>query len=464
MARSSRAAVQASLTRLVQVELHEVRALLWSFAYFFSLLCGYYILRPMRDAMGIAGGVEQLQWLFTGTFVAMLAAVPLFGWVTSRFPRRRFVPYVYLFFIANLLVFYALLRSDGRHVHAARAFFVWTSVYNLFVVSVFWSFMADLYTNAQAKRLFGFVAAGGTAGALVGPALAAALARPLGTGSLLLVSAGFMGVAVLCVHRLIAWSDEQGGTTPGQREADARPLGGGVLAAIPLVARSRYLLGIAIFMLLFTTASTVLYFQQAQIVRDALASTEERTSLFATVDLAVNALTIVTQVLLTSRVVRALGVAGALAAIPALVGFGFLALGAAPVLAVIVAVQVVRRAGDYAITRPAREMLYVVLGRDEKYKAKSFIDTVVYRGGDAVSAWAYAGLRALGLSLGAIALVAAPVAAAWAGLAYSLGRRQEALARAHPSPPSARATAAGGESERRAGAPGAAARAAKGPT
>jgi ATP:ADP antiporter, AAA family len=429
MARAANATLHRWVTRLVQVERHELRALLWSFAYFFSLLCGYYILRPMRDAMGIAGGVEQLHWLFTGTFVAMLAAVPLFGWVTSRFPRRRFLPYVYYFFIANLLVFYALLRDEGSHLHAARAFFIWTSVYNLFVVSVFWSFMADLYTNAQAKRLFGFVAAGGSAGALAGPVLAATLARPLGTAALLLVSAAFLGVAVLCIKRLLAWSADQGGSAADERRgAEARPLGGGVVAAIPLVLRSPYLLGIAVFMLLFTTASTVLYFQQAQIVRDAFASSAERTSVFAAVDFAVNALTITIQVFLTGRLVRALGVAATLALVPVLLGLGFVAIGFAPVLAVVVAIQIVRRAGDYAITRPAREMLYVVLGREEKYKAKNFIDTVVYRGGDAVSAWAFAGLRAMGLSLGAIAFVAVPVAGLWAWLAYRLGQRQEALA------------------------------------
>jgi ATP:ADP antiporter, AAA family len=429
MANAAKATLHVWLTRLVQVEPHELRALLWSCAYFFSLLCGYYILRPMRDAMGIAGGVEQLHWLFTGTFVAMLAAVPLFGWVTSRFPRRRFLPYVYYFFIANLLVFYAVLRADGTHVYAARAFFIWTSVYNLFVVSVFWSFMADLYTNAQARRLFGFVAAGGTAGALVGPALAAALARPLGTATLLLVSAGFLGVAVSCIHRLIAWDAEQRRARPAeQRPDEARPFGGGVLAAIPLVLRSPYLLGIALFMLLFTTASTILYFHQAHIVRDAFATSEERTTVFAAVDFAVNALTITIQVFLTGRIVRALGIAATLALVPVLLGLGFVALGFAPMLATIVAVQILRRAGEYSITRPAREMLYVVLGREEKYKAKNFIDTVVYRGGDAVSAWAYAGLRAMGLSLGAIAFVAVPLAGLWALLAHHLGRRQEALA------------------------------------
>jgi ATP:ADP antiporter, AAA family len=232
---------------------------------------------------------------------------------------------------------------------------------------------------------------------------------------------------MICVRQLIAWAEERPGTS-AQRAAATRPLGGGILEAIPLVLRSPYLLGIALFMLLFTTASTVLYFQQAQIVRDAFATAAERTSVFAAVDLAVNALTLGIQVFVTGRLVRALGVAWTLALVPLLLGAGFLALGIAPILPVIVAVQILRRAGDYAVTRPARELLYVVLRRDEKYKAKNLNDTVVYRGGDAVSAWAYAALRAMGLSLGAIAYVSVPVAALWALLAYRLGRRQEALA------------------------------------
>lgn len=417
------------LRRVVLVERHEVRALLWSFAYFFALLCGYYVIRPMRDAMGIAAGVDHLHWLFTATFLAMLAVVPLFGWVTSRFPRRRFLPWVYAFFVLHLLVFWALLRGGHVEVHVARVFFVWTSVFNLFVVSVFWSFMADLFTTAQAGRLFGFVAAGGTAGALAGPALAASLARPLGQEALLLVSAALLTFAVVCISRLGRWHDAQTGEVDrGRRAAAARPLGGGVLSAIPLVLRSPYLLGIAAFVLLFTSASTVLYFQQAEIVRDAFAGDEERTQVFAAVDLAVNALTLATQVFLTSRIVRALGVAWTLALVPVLLGLGFLAIGVAPVLPAILAVQIVRRAGEYAITRPAREMLYVVLGREEKYKAKNLIDTAVYRAGDASSAWAYQGLRALGLDLARIALVAVPAVALWTWLAVRLGRRQEALA------------------------------------
>jgi len=413
----------ALLQRLVNVRPGEVSALFWAFLYFFSLLCSYYIVRPMRDEMGIAGGVDNLQWLFTGTFLAMLAVVPLFGWVSSRFERRRFLPAVYVFFIVNLLLFFLLFRSGVTHAWVARAFFIWASVFNLFVVSVFWSFMADIFSNAQARRLFGFIAAGGTAGAICGPLLTTALALPLGPANLLPVSAGLLGVAVFCIHRLGAWRSALGEQDAAQPD-NGRAIGGQILAGVQLVLRSPYLLGICLLMLLFTTLATFLYFQQAQIVRDSFSDPAQRTAVFAAMDLAVNVLTLLFQVLLTGRLVQWLGLGWTLALVPLLLAAGFLALGLSPVLAVLVVVQVLRRAGNYAIMRPAREMLYVVLGREEKYKAKNFIDTVVYRGGDAFSAWAYAGLRALGLSLSAIAYVAVPLAQLWAGIAYRLGQAQ----------------------------------------
>ncbi len=429
--RASRSSLFYRVTRrLVPVERAEFTALAWSFLYFFTLLCGYYIIRPMRDAMGIAGGVDKLQWLFTGTFLVMLAAVPLFGWVASRFPRRRFVPYVYYFFIANLVLFFLLFRLELTDAWVARAFFIWASVYNLFVVSVFWSFLADLFTNAQAKRLFGFVAAGGTAGALTGPALTALLAVPLGATNLLLVSAGFLAVSALCVHRLVDWYQQQ--PRKGNRvNATTREsaMGGSIVAGIQLVLQSPYLLGICLLMLLFTTLSTILYFHQAQIVRDAFAGAAERTAAFAAIDLTVNTLTLAIQMFLTARLVKALGIGWTLALVPILLAAGFVALALAPVFAVLAVVQVIRRAGDYALTRPAREMLYVVLGREEKYKAKSFIDTVVYRGGDAVSAWAYAGLRSLGLGLSAIAWIAVPLTLLWGWVSWRLGEQQGKIAR-----------------------------------
>lgn len=421
------------LKRLVNVEPGELRAVLWSFTYFFALLSSNYIVRPMRDEMGIAGGVENLQWLFTGTFAAMLVAVPFFGWVASRYPRQRFLPYVYGFFIANLLLFFVLFASDVTHAYVARTFFVWASVFNLFVVSVFWSFMADIFDNAQAKRLFGFIAAGGTAGALAGPALTATLAIPLGPNNLLLVCAAFLGWAVLCVNRLFTWKMSQtmrlSGTGPSAPAASTEAaMGGGIFAGIRLVLASSYLIGICLLILLLTTLATFLYFQQAQIIRDSFSDSAERTTVFAAMDFAVNALTIILQVFLTGRIVSRLGVGWTLAVIPLGLGAGFLILGFSPVLAVLVVVQVLRRAGNYAVMRPAREMLFVVLGKEEKYKAKNFIDTVVYRGGDAVSAWAYTGLQALGLTLAGIAFVAAPLAGIWAWISLRLGQKQEALA------------------------------------
>ena len=421
--------IQQRLARLVKAEPEELRALLWSFSYFFALLCAYYIVRPMRDEMGVAGGVEHLQWLFTGTFLAMLAAVPLFGWITTRFSRKRFLPLVYLFFIANLLLFYGLFRSGLTDIWVARAFFIWASVFNLFIVSVFWSFMADLYNDAQAKRLFGFIAAGGTAGAIAGPALTATLAVPLGLTNLLLISAAGLCWAVLCINRLIAWHDRQRRSTPQEELPDRRSgPGGGIFSGIRLIVASPYLLGICLLILLYTTLSTFLYFQQAQIVRDNFTDPAERTTVFALMDFATNSLTVIIQVFLTSRIVKTIGLGWTLALIPLLLSAGFLVLGLAPLLGVLIVVQVVRRAGNYAVMRPSREMLFVVLGRDEKYKAKNVIDTVIYRSGDVVSAWAYSGLQALGFGLSAIAFIAVPLTGLWAWICYRLGKAQEARA------------------------------------
>ena len=425
------------LKRLVNVEPQEFKALSWSCVYFFALLCSYYILRPLRDEMGIAGGVKNLQWLFTGTFLAMLAVVPLFGWITSHYPSKRFLPYVYYFFIVTILLFFVLFKSNITHAYVARAFFIWVSVFSLFVVSVFWSFMADIFRSTQAKRLFGFIAAGGTAGALTGPALTAALAVPLGTTNLLLISAGLLGGAVFCVKRLIAWRESPlsmrsarasaaGDATATETEEEA--MGGGILAAFHLVLKSPYLIGICLLMLLFTTLATFLYFQQAHIIRDHFADSAERTTVFAVMDFTVNALTIIVQLFLTGRIVKHLGLGWTLALIPLLLGIGFLILGLTPVLGAIIIVQIIRRAGNYAIMKPAREMLYVVLSKEEKYKAKNFIDTAIYRGGDVLSAWAFAGLQGLGFTLSAIAFIAVPLSAIWAWTSFKLGKTQETLA------------------------------------
>ena len=415
------------LRRAVDVGDGEVAALLWSFAYFFCLLTGYYILRPLRDEMGIAGGVANLPWLFTATFIAMLVAVPAFGLVVARFPRRVFVPLVYWFFIANILIFYGLFTLSDATATIARAFFVWVSLFNLFVVSVFWSFMADIFRSEQGRRLFGFIAAGGSAGALLGPSLTAALAVPLGPTNLLLVSALFLGGAVFCIRRLVAVAGPQAkGHEPGARRGEA--IGGGVFAGITEVADSPYLIGICVYMVLYTATSTFLYFQQAHIIAGAFEDAGERTRVFALIDLAVGLLTLATQCMVTGRLMVRFGVGAMLAFVPALTLAGFLALAVAPGVALIVAFQALRRAANFALSRPAREVLYTVVTPEQKYKAKNFIDTVVYRGGDAASGWAFAGLAGLGLGLAAIALVAVPLAALWIAVGLALGARQERLA------------------------------------
>jgi len=289
-----------ALSRVVAVQPEEVRALTWSFAYFFCLLAGYYVLRPLRDEMGIAGGVRNLQWMFTATFVVMLAAVPLFGWVVATLPRRRFIPLVYHSFVVNIAIFWLLMTLGVSVPIVARVFFVWISVFNLFAVSVFWSFMADLYTSEQGKRLFGFIAAGGSAGALLGPAITVALAVPLGHVNLLIVAALLLELAVLCARRLEAVAPAR---QDAPRPAEGKGLGGGWLAGLAMVLRSPYLAGIALWVLLLSIAGTFLYFQQANIVAAASDDPAVRTRIFATIDLVVGILTIIVQCLATGPLI-----------------------------------------------------------------------------------------------------------------------------------------------------------------
>ena len=452
------------LFRRVAARPEEVAALGWSFAYFFCLLAGYYVLRPLRDEMGIAGGVRNLQWMFTATFGVMLAAVPLFGWTVASLPRRRFIPAVYHFFVANIAIFWVLLTLRADVPVVARVFFVWISVFNLFAVSVFWSFMADLFTSDQAKRLFGFIAAGGSAGALLGPLVTVALAAPLGVVNLLVVAAVMLELAVLCARRLEhaapALAAASGRAATGTAEADgsvgrigadasdanaaasaapaatAAPasrrsegMGGSWLAGLAMVLRSPYLAGIALWVFLLSIAGTFLYFQQANIVAAASDDPAVRTRIFASIDLAVGILTLVVQFLATGPLLTRFGVGRAAAFLPLVFGVGFLVLAWSPVLLVVVAFQAIQRTANFAVANPAREVLFTVLRRDEKYKAKNVIDIVVFRGADAIAGWLFSALREAGLALATISLVTVPVSAVWLALALALGRGQERRAR-----------------------------------
>jgi ATP:ADP antiporter, AAA family len=408
----------------------ESAAALWSFGYFFMLLAAYYVLRPLRDRMAIEGGVRALPWLFTATFVTLIALQPVYGALVAKLPRGRFVPIVYQFFAANLAAFWLLLALRVEPVAVARVFFVWLSVFNLFAVAVFWSFMADVFTSEQGKRLFGFIGAGGTAGGLLGPLVTIALSVPFGPHHLLLVALVFLELAVLCVSRLerIAHRSES-----AVSRADERRVGGSMFAGLADVVRSPYLLAMAMWVSLQSLGATVLYLEQAQIVAGSVQGAGEQTRLFAGVDLAVGLLTLATQVFATGRVLGRFGTGAAAAALPLVFLVGFAALAQAPVVAVVLVFQVVQRWVNFAIANPARQVFFTVVDREAKYKAKNVIDVVVYRGADAASGWLFDSLQALGLKLGAIALGALPVAAAWVLLSKALGRMHEQRAARVPA-------------------------------
>ncbi len=416
------------LRRAIEVRPAEVSALGWSWLYIFALLSSYYIMRPIRDQMGVAGGVNNLQWLFLGTLAAMLLLNVPFWYLVKTLPRARFIPITYRFFAANVLLFaLALYWADAQQIiWVGRAFFIWISVFNLFVVSVFWQLMVDLFSSEDGKRLFGFIAAGATIGAIVGSAVTASLARHAPTSLLLIGAALLLEVAVFSVHRLSRQSAKFHSRSAEQ--AAETPIGGNVFAGIIHPFKSSYLMNVSAFLLLFAITSTFLYFQQAGIVSRSFQDRGAQTAFFATIDLAVNALTLLVQLFLTGRIVRSLGVGPTLAFLPALtiVGFGVLAL--LPSIAALVTFQVLRRSSDYAIARPTREVLYTVLPREDRYKAKSFIDTVVYRAGDQVGAWSFALLSGLGLSANETGFAAVILSVIWLANGLWLGRRQDLMA------------------------------------
>ena len=377
--------------------------------------------------MGIAGGVRNLQWLFTATFLAMLAAVPLYGALVARLPRRRFIPMVYHFFVANLAGFWLLLTLDVERAVVARVFFVWISVFVLFAVSVFWSFMADIYSSEQGKRLYGFIAAGGSAGSLAGPALTIGLADRIGTTNLLILAAVLLELAVFCAMRLEVKGAQ--GSKGEQR------IGGSAFAGLLMVLRSPYVAGIMLWVALLSVAATFLYFEQAAIVAAASDDPATRTRIFATVDLAVGLLTLGVQFVATGKLIARFGVGPALALLPFVFAAGFAVLAASPVLAVVIAFQALQRTANFAISNPAREVLFTVVARDEKYKAKNVIDIVAVRGADAAGGWVVTGLRSIGMEARGISLAAIAIAAATLVLAVALGREQErraAAPRANP--------------------------------
>lgn len=420
---------RAPLARLIDIRPGEGRALAWAWAYIFSILAAYYVLRPIRDQMGVAGGIENLPWLFTATLAGMLCLNLPFAYLVKRMPRARFVPITYRFFAANILAFALVLylAPPDWTIWIGRVFFVWLSIFNLFVVSIFWATIVDVFSNEQGRRLFGFIAAGATLGAIAGSATTAILAKNVPTWGLMLCAVVLLEVAVFCMRGLAALSRRLH-EVPGSGATDGQDgtIGGSVLAGVTRTFRSPYLLNISLFLLLFSVTSTFLYFEQLGIAKRSFPDRGAQTAFFASVDLAVNVLTLGVQLFLTGRIVNRLGVAVTLAILPAFSILGFAALAVWPTIGVIVAFQVLRRAGNFAIARPIREVLFTVVPREDRYKAKSFIDTVVYRLGDQVGAWSFTGIQdGLGFGSTGIAGAAIPLSAAWLVNSLWLGRAQD---------------------------------------
>jgi AAA family ATP:ADP antiporter len=410
--------------RTLGLEKHEYVAVAWSFAYFFCVLASYYMLRPMREAMGAESGVETIPFLFSSTFLVMLLASPVFGWIASKYPRRAFLPWVYAFFAANILLFYAAFAHAGANggeiVWVGRFFFVWLSVFNLFVVSVFWSFMADIYSREQGRRLFGVISAGGSAGALVGPFVTSQLAVPLGFQNLLPISACLLLMSVLCIRRLRKWVEQEQDSEVVETAATPRPLGGSAFAGISHVLQSRYLLAIAVLSIIASLLGTALYMFMTDLVSRAVEGVDQRTRIFGFLDAGTSVVALLFQLFVVKHAVRRLGIGVTLTLLPIVSLIGFVILTIHPVLLVVAVLQAVRRAIGFGFSKPGMDMLYSVVTPEEKYKAKNFIDTAVYRGGDLLGTWTVKLVWGLGIS--GIALALLPFALLWVVIALWLGR------------------------------------------
>jgi len=403
------------LERLVQVEHGEWPRLAIAFAYFFFLLGGYFMLRPLRGAVA-ANNSEILHWLYTGTFLAMLAIVPVFGFLVSRFRRGQFIPAIYLFFISHLLLFAFFFKGDATPLWLQRAFYIWLSVFNLFVVSVFWSFMADIFRPGQAQRLFGFIMAGGSIGAIIAPSITKSIV-PLWGGSGVMYTSSFILLLATLLAILLGWFTRQ-----ERKNQPTEVIGGSVWEGAVRVFRSEYLLYACLLMLLHNLTSTFLFNGLAVLVSEQITGFDERTTFFSHVDQVVQVLAFLFQFFITARLVRYLGMSKTLVIIPSLLAGGFIILGSSMGLVLFAAVQVAQRSLNYGMLGPTKEMLFTVVDRETKYKSKNFIDTAVYRGSDVTASWIFKGLTSAGLSIAQIAWIYVPVMGLWAFGAWRLGR------------------------------------------
>ncbi len=412
---------------LFNVEHKEAQVVLSGLLMFFLLFSGYFMLRPVRETMGVAGGVDNLQWLFTGTFIATLVVLPVFGWLASRLSRRVLLPWVYVGCALVLIGFAISFRIAPENVWTARSFFIWLSVFNLFAISLAWSVLADVLVAHQAKRTFALIASGASIGGLVGPILGAVLVGPVGHAGLLVISALLLLFSAASATRLHRWRDMHPASPSKHEESRRKPLGGNPFAGATQTFRSPYLLGITLFVLLLASVNTFLYFEQARLVAEYFPDRTSQTRIFAMIDTIVQALSLLIQAFVTGHVAKRLGISALLVAVPIVLTLGFAALAVMPIFTVFVVVMVVRRVGEYALVRPGREMLYTVVAPEQKYKAKNFIDTVAYRGGDAISGWLKRGVDLLSENPWAAMLLGAVLAALWGLCGGYLGHRARLL-------------------------------------
>ncbi|HEX2841894.1 NTP/NDP exchange transporter [Hyphomicrobium sp.] len=419
------------LDRLINIERKDAPVIFAGAAMFFLLFTGYFMLRPVRETMGIAGGVENLQWLFTATFIATLIALPIFGWIATKAQRRRILPWTYAFFALNLVAFALGFVRNPDDVWTARTFYVWLSVFNLLAISLAWSVLADVLSTSEAKRLFAIIAGGASLGGLTGPILGTILVGPMGHAGLLLLSAVLLVLSAFAAVWLHRWRDRNPATDE-RIDVREKPLGGNIFAGATAVVSSGYLAVIALFVVLLAVVSTFLYFEQARLVAETFPDKTRQTQVFGIIDTVVQSLTILIQIFLTGRIADRFGIGVLLVTVPLIMAVGFLWLAFAPVFAVLAVIMVARRVGEYALVRPGREMLYTVLDPEEKYKAKNFIDTVVYRGGDAVGGWVKRALDVLAEHPAVAMLIGTGIAVLWAVTGAWLGRQELDKDKAQP--------------------------------
>ena len=426
-------AVTAALQKLFNVRREELGPVLLSALFFFCILTALMVIRPAREALGMQRGIEAVRWLFMGTAVVTLMVNPVFGWLVSKFTRLTFITTTYAFFALTLVGFHLLLvlAPEAVGITTGQVFYVWFSVFNLFVTMVFWALMADRFSLEQSKRFFALIAVGGTLGAIFGPWLASVLAQPFGTPALLLISAFFIALAVVAAW-LVAWLQPERKTASLAADPEAPPavsehaiIGGSAWEGFRAVFKSRYLMGIAAYVVILAIMATFIYFTRLQMVAELGTDTDLRTTWFARIDLITQMTTLVLQALVAGHLMKRLGVHITLALLPITVALGFIGLAIVGSLAALIVFEAIFRAVQRAIMRPARETLYTVVDREDKYKSKAFIDTFVYRGGDVVGAQTEGLLGRLGMGLATLASVAVPLAIMWAALGYWLGRMQQ---------------------------------------